>query len=299
MVASAVSASMIVCLLLAIGLLILSHKSAREGMSAQAGEPTIRRGNEIYTPLYCAMHDSLFRDQAKDSYECTLIQQGLSIDENAQVLQIGLNNGHKSGLFSSGGATVTGTDAAETMVGRARSLYPNVRFELVDVDEEGSLSRLPQQTHILLLDFEIYKHKDKARLFNRLHNSLVAGGKLALHTVDRDKFDPVLPGASVFLGVSPRKYVDNRITKSHVEFDTHSYTGSFNTLNKEGEYEFVEFISPKDGGSIVHNVTPLYMPKQKELVEIAKRAGFAVAGSAGLEEVGYEHHRIYFLEKAA
>ena len=59
-------------------------------------------------------------------------------------------------------------------------------------------------------------------------NWLMPGGKLIVHLVDRDKFDPILPPGNPLYIVSPQKYAKERITKTKITFNEFLYNSNFN-----------------------------------------------------------------------
>jgi len=56
---------------------------------------------------------------------------------------------------------------------------------------------------------------------------LTPGGFLAVHMVNREKFDPILPAGNPFTIVSPQKYAKKRITTTTVKFDEFEYKSNF------------------------------------------------------------------------
>ena len=69
---------------------------------------------------------------------------------------------------------------------------------------------------------------------------LEPGGWLALHLVDRNNFDPIIPAGDPFIMISPQNYAKKRITSSVVKFNNFKYRANFkldeeskrNELNK-------------------------------------------------------------------
>lgn len=287
---------LLLCVLIA---LYLTLKPTYEGLSNRTNKKFEElRDHEIYTPLYAAMHQTLFQDRDKDTFEGSAIAEAAGIAKTSRVVEVGCGAGNRLAEISKTGCTVIGIDRAGEMVKRAKKEHPSVSFFEDDVIEPRSLPGRGTFTHVLLLNFGIYRHEDKGRLFRQLRGLLAPGGKLAVHLVDRDRFDPIVPAASVFTGVSPQNYTEKRITRSHVVFDTHDYSANLETPSKGDKYTFVETITPKDGGTITQNRTVLHMPVQKHVLGTAKDMGFHLVNRLDLDKVGYRHNYIYILQKA-
>ena len=133
---------------------------------------------------------------------------------------------------------------------------------------------------------------------------LMPGGFLAVHIVNRDKFDPILPAGSPFGIISPQKYADKRITTTTVKFDKFEYKSKFVlkeevTSENEPNALLVETLKNNDNGNVRKNEHHLYMLTQAEILDIAKEAGFIIHSKIDLLKCQYESQYIYVLEKSS
>lgn len=93
------------------------------------------------------------------------------------VLDIGCGTGIKSRILADEGLAVHGTDFSPGMVATAREHYPNVRFDVLDIKDVGSM---PDQ-YDGILAFAVLLHLPKAEtpgVVRDLVDRLKPGGKL-------------------------------------------------------------------------------------------------------------------------
>ena len=286
-----------ICVVLA--LLLVTKYASREGMTNNSNSKFKQLvGNEIFTPHYVNMFDTLFRVSDKDNFEVVQLAKHAEIGKDSRVLDVGCSTGHRTALFQKITPSVKGVDSSVNMVKKAKQLYPSVDFTNDSIIEPSKLIDQQLYTHITMLYFEVYRYEDKHRLFRVLNGMLVPGGKIAVHLVDRTKFDPIVPAANPIQSVSPQDYVKTRITRSEVVFDTCSYVADLEEPVNGDAYTFIETITPKDGGKPTQNRHALHMPRQKDVLASASDAGFTVIGRFSLDPVGYYHNQVYILQKS-
>jgi hypothetical protein len=75
--------------------------------------------------------------------------------------------------------------------------------------------------------FTVYYVKDKRAFFRNCYQWLKPEGYLILHLVDRNHFDPIVPGGKPLFLVSPQTYAKERITNSLVKFMSFQYKSDF------------------------------------------------------------------------
>ena len=294
---SRLSPLLLVCIALAT-LLVVKH-ATREGMTdSPNSEFRQLTGNAIYTPQYVSMYDILFRVKEKDNFEVAQLAKFTKMGKDSRVLDVGCSTGHRTALLQKITPNVKGVDSSKNMIEKAKRLHPSLDLTVDNIVEPSKLVDQKLYTHITVLYFEVYRHKDKHRLFRTLNGMLVPGGKLAVHLVDRNKFDPIVPAANPIQSVSPQDYAEKRLTRSEVLFNTYSYVASLEVPSQGDDYTFVETITPKDGGKPIQNRHELHMPRQRDVLAAARDAGFTIVGRFSLEPVGYYHNQVYILQKA-
>ena len=288
---------LLICVIMA--MLLVMKYTTREGMT-NIPNPKFQQlvGDAIFTPQYVSIFDTLFRVQEKDNFEVAQVAKFTEMGKDSHVLDIGCSTGHRAALLQKVTSSVKGVDSSANMIKKAKRDYPSLDLVVDNIIEPSKLIDRKLYTHVTVLYFEVYRHKDKHRLFRILNGMLVPGGKLAVHLVDRNKFDPIVPAANPIQSVSPQDYAKKRLTRSEVLFNTCSYVASLEEPSHGDNYTFVETITPKDGGRPTQNRHALHMPRQKDVLAAARDAGFTITGRFSLEPVGYYHNQVYILQKA-
>jgi len=152
-------------------------------------------------------------------------------------------------------------------------------------------------THITCLYFTIYYIKNKNLFFKNCMHWLMPGGYLILHLVDRNNFDPIIPAGDPFMVVSPQKYADKRITSTVVKFDDFEYKANFDVVNDDDIAIFNEVFKDKKTGNIRKNEHKLYMLSQRDILSMAKDAGFILRSKIDMTKCQYADQYLYILQK--
>uniref|UniRef100_A0A6C0CP97 Methyltransferase type 11 domain-containing protein n=1 Tax=viral metagenome TaxID=1070528 RepID=A0A6C0CP97_9ZZZZ len=258
-----------------------------------SAEFIVKRGSEIYDDFYVNIYDNLLFNNIKNDYEIGKIMT-TKPGPNSVILDIGSGTGHHVGQLKKLGYNASGIDISPSMVKKAKENYPDCNFKVADVSKNINFQPA-SLTHILCLYFTIYMIKDKRHFFNNCSSWLIPGGYLILHLVDRDKFDPILPVADVFGGVDPQQYAKKRITNTVASFDTHDYKANFDI--KGDTAMFIETFKSKANGSVRKHEHKLFMQSQKEILAIAKDAGFILVSESEMKACKYNNQFIYILQK--
>ena len=115
------------------------------------------------------------------------------------------------------------------------------------------------------------------------------------HLVDRAKFDPIVPAANPIKFLSVQNHVKKRITSSVVKFNDFTYKANFNYLPKENLGIMKETFSNEN--TIRQQEHKLYMPTQKEILNIAMNTGFILLKKLEMKKINYDNQFIYVLQK--
>jgi len=254
-----------------------------------------KRGLDVYDAFYASVYDDLVYDAKKVRFELAEIQRATNMDTTtAVVLDIGSGTGHHCGALNASGYDVTGLDQSTAMVARAQKRFPGLDFRVGDAT--AAMTFPPESfTHILCLYFTIYYIEDKPAFFQNCYNWLKPGGYLALHLVNRNKFDPIIAAANPLTMVSPQKYAKERITKSVVKFRDAQYRAEFDYRPAEDYAEFDETFKSDATGHVRKNEHQLFMPSQRAILEMAQNAGFNLLGKIDMVVCQYEYQYIYLL----
>ena len=252
--------------------------------------------DNLYDDFYCSVYDQLLFDPQKNSFEVTELDKVADIDKKSNILDVGCGLGHHVEYYREKGVNVQGLDRSESMVKIAKRRYPKAKFKKGDVLE--SMIYRPQTfTHVFTLYFTIYYLENKQLYFKNVYDWLKPGGKLVIHLVNKELFDPILQAADPLLLVSPQKHAKKRITNSIVKFENFTYKANFD-LPKGGEVAtFKETFIDDSTRHIRKNEHRLYMEDQKTILGMAKKVGFLLQGRIDMVNCAYEYQYIYILQK--
>ena len=285
----------IVLLLLAVTFFKSYKKKNIEGFE-QNDKFLLKTGNEVYDDFYSDIYDHLVYSSIKDAYEVGEIINKTEPTEQSIILDIGCGTGHHVADLASKNYNVTGIDASESMIKRAKENYPEYDFMVGDALNSNNFN--PNSfTHILCLYFTIYYMKDKMVFFKNCMNWLKPGGYLVIHLVDRDMFDPILPPGNPLIMVSPQKYSEKRITSTSITFTDFKYNANFDFDNNNNMATFSEKFKFKDSGNIRKNDHKMYMPTHESIIQMAQEVGFIVQEQVDLIKIAYEYQYLYVLVK--
>jgi SAM-dependent methyltransferase len=275
--------------------LIFAFKGLKNGLKEgfqQNDSFVFKTGPDIYDDFYADIYDHLVFNNMKDEYEVGEIVNKTSPSSQSKVLDVGSGTGHHVAELASRNIDTVGIDISEAMVKKAKTNFPNYKFQLGDA-LNGSTFQANTFTHILCMYFTIYYFKDKAAFFKNAMNWLKPGGYLLLHLVDRDLFDPILPPGNPLVLVSPQKYAKDRITSTRVKFTDFTYAANFELDKTKNEAKFSEkFKNDGDGKSRKHEHI-MYMPELSDITDEAQGAGFILEGKIDLLHCQYEYQYVY------
>jgi len=178
----------------------------------------VYENDDIYNSFYADIYDELFIQPNKIEAEVDEIihitgaLNGSEKDtKNFKVCDLGCGRGHHvDQLKHKGVKSVIGCDKSDAMLKNARDLYPSSKFIKGDFMKPMLFSE--EEFNVLTcFYFTVYYVKDKRAFFRNCYNWLKPEGYLILHLVDRNHFDPVVPGGKPLFLVSPQKYAKERI----------------------------------------------------------------------------------------
>jgi ubiquinone/menaquinone biosynthesis C-methylase UbiE len=256
---------------------------------------------EIYDDYYVNIYDDLVFNKNKNDYEIGKLITATKPNNKSMFLDIGSGTGHHVSSLKAHGYKAIGIDISSSMIKKSKEIYPDLEFINADVLNH---SIFPEEkfTHITCFYFTLYYIQNKQKFFDNCMRWLVPGGFLAIHAVNRDKFDPILPAGNPFNIVSPQKYAKNRITSTTVKFDEFEYKSNFDiretVLNSDSPNAFmIETFKNNKNGNVRKNEHKLYMTTQSEILDIAKSVGFIIHAKVDLLPCQYESQYIYILQK--
>ena len=289
---------LIICILLILSTIYTTHRreTIKEGF-IQKDKFVIKEGPDVFDNFYVSVYDDLTFDALKNKFEVGEIMRAAAVNpKKAIVLDIGSSTGEHVNALVKKGCQAYGMDSSEEMVKLSKKKFPELNFKHAD-----ALTALayPSNSFTLIncLYFTIYYIKNKRTFFQNCYNWLMPGGYLALHLVNRDKFDPILNVADPLVMVSPQKYAKERITNSVIKFNDFQYKANFKLNKDDNTAEFDETLKDDATGKVRKNKHEFYMPTQKEVLALAKDMGFILKGRIDMVACQYEYQYIYLLYK--
>ena len=257
-----------------------------------------KENSELYDDFYVKYYDELMFNEDKNKFEIGNIIQASNLTTESRILDIGSGTGHHLFSFSELDIPGIGLDSSEAMVQYSKSIYPALEFQSGNV----MTKTYPRGafTHILCLYFTLYYIQDKKKLFSNTYKWLAPGGYLVIHLVNKYKFNPVIPKSNKFQNVDIQVLEDGRITKSMATLDKYKYLSHFMIKNKEDPEDnscmFEETFTDNFGKTRKNN-HKFFMESQKEILHIAKQAGFILSSKIDMSPIGYDNQFLYVLQK--
>lgn len=252
----------------------------------------VKKEEQLYDGFYANIYDKLFYAEFKTDYEIGEITKFFKTKQNELVLDIGSGTGHNVEKFRETKMEAIGLDKSDAMVKKAKENYPHNKYIKGNV-LQSNIFPMNKFNLITCLYFTIYYIQDKGLFFQNCYNWLKPNGVLVINLVNRDKFDPVIPPSSP-LFVNPQGVASKRITNSNVSFDNMKYKADFKLDGDIGN--FIEKFTDKKG-AVRENHHTLYMEKQSEILNMAKKMGFIYVAKIDLDVVEYNFQYLYVLKK--
>jgi len=249
----------------------------------------LKKDGKSYDDFYAQIYDKIHSSNPKK--ELAEILKITGADNNSRFLDVGSGTGATLSILAESGAKCIGIDKSEAMVSMAKEKCgPLVKHG--DVTEPIQFTR-NQFTHILCLNQTIYEIEDKHAFFTNCRYWLRNGGVLALHLVDKNRFNTVV--GKTFLLDNPQKYVKERITKSEKDFGDFTYFAKYDIQQKNAS-TFVETFTDARTKNVRQNERTLFMDSEEAVLKIAQQCGFSQHGKINMVSINDdEFQNIYVL----
>lgn len=297
--------SLMLGVILIILILANDNKTLKEGMSINPefkNKFVSKDNSDIFDDFYVSIYDDLVYNDIKNNYEIGEIIKKTSPTQKSIILDVGSGTGHHINSFKKMGFDCIGIEKSLAMIKQSKKNYPDINVKLGDVTKSMEFEA-NAFTHITCLYFTIYYIKEKLVFFTNCINWLKPGGYMILHLVNRELFDPILPGGDPFLIFSPQKYAKNRITTTNINFNDFIYKSQFNANSVNVNVFpndiviFKEVFKDKISENIRENNHKLYMTPHDEIIKLALSVGFIELSKISMTECQYENQYLYILQK--
>ena len=250
-----------------------------------------KQGNEIYDEFYTEIYNQLMLPDKRCTFEIDKIIEMTKPTPRSCFLDIGTGTGEISGNLTKKGFQVYALDSSEAMVKYVEKNHSSVQVKCGDARqainyEKGSFS------HILTTGFSVYLFKNKDEYFRNCYFWLKPGGYLIVHLVDREKFDPIIPGGRPPLLKDPQKYSPSRITDTVIDFIDFKYRGNYNFDNMDkNKVTLKETFTDELTKHVRQQETKLYMEDMDFILRRTSQAGFIPHGQVNLSHCCEDEHQ--------
>ena len=257
---------------------------------------TQKNNDNLYDDFYVNYYDNLFFNKSKNDFEIVNLIKNTNMNKKSYILDIGSGTGHHVSSLHAHKLSAIGIDKSNSMIIKSKNMYPTLNFKKSDA-LNSMLFFENTFTHIISLYFTIYYIKNKNLFFSNCFKWLMPGGFLAIHLVDRENFNPIVPASDLFYHASMQDYSDKRIDKSIVQFiDNNSYRSKFDYLPNEDLGIFKETFKSKQN-NVRNQEHTLYMPTHESILNVAKSIGFNLKNKIDMKDIRYNYQYIYILQK--
>ena len=272
----------------------------------------INYNNDCYDQYYCKFYDKIYLNEDKNNYEVNIVNEVLNKNKNI-ILDIGSGTGHHvNKLNNIENVDITGLDKSQSMVFKARNNFPDCKFNKGDILDYKDFD-YNSFTHILCLGLTVYHIKDKSLFFENCYNLLNFNGKLLLHLVDHENFEPYVIQNDKSIIYNPNNYIKKNITEMIVKIDGDNefYTkyellNKKDNLNKEKEHNvnqelpysmYREKFENFRTNYVRKNEINLFMTPIDEILKVAENKGFEFKKRYSMDEIYHFNQFLYCFVK--
>jgi SAM-dependent methyltransferase len=251
--------------------------------------------DQIYDEFYSEVYDDLNKPNRRIPYEIqSILKQTQSDTSNSRFLDIGSGTGGVVDALAKKGYEVVGLDKSKDMIEHAEQKYPSAQYVLGDVMEPLTFEKT-SFSHVLCLYHTIYQFSDKVAFFRNCHHWLKPGGYLVVHLVDRDHFDTTVPAAKNILFGSPRRFYEDRITDSVMNFKDFKYKVSYQFDKNTHHVAVLETFVDHETSNVRQNEQTLYMEEINDIITTANYCGFIPHGKIDLAPTTDDKYQFLYI----
>jgi len=233
-----------------------------------------KEGNDIYDDFYAEIYNQLMLPDKRCTFEIDKIVEMTAPSEKSTFLDIGSGTGEISGQLTKRGFDVYALDTSKSMIDYIEKNHPKVNGKCGNAQnpityEKGSFS------HILATGMSIYLFENKDEFLRNCFYWLKPGGYLIVHLVDREKFDPIVPGGKPPLLKNPQQYSSTRIDDTVIDFIDFKYRGKYDFSQLDNnKVKFIETFTDDLTKNVRQQETQYYMEPMNNILRQSSYTGF-------------------------
>jgi SAM-dependent methyltransferase len=292
----------------------LNCASVKEGFITESAANSSKyewlSNDDLFDDFYASVFTKLTQNDKLIQAETAICMEEFTKNTSKDqliILDAGCGIGIGTAAFAKQGVkNVVGIDKSQAMLRYAKgTTIPNttltdlekqdIEFRQFDIIGPGAAAAA-EFTDAVLLYFTVYYFRDLDTLFRNLALWVKPGGNLAIEVVNKYKFEPILDSSNPWVGFSPQKYSEDRLTKSKVVFDKFDYEAEFDL--EDPKAEFRETFRFKDGSTRRQKHT-LYMPNMPDIIKKAQNNGWTYTKYVDLMPVSFPYGYLLFFSRNA
>tara|TARA_Y100000591_G_C21835039_1_gene701956 strand:- start:158 stop:1138 length:981 start_codon:yes stop_codon:yes gene_type:complete len=266
----------------------------------------INYNNDCYDEYYCKFYDKIYLNQNKNNFEINIVKELLN-KKNNTILDIGSGTGHHVNFLNNiDNVKVIGLDKSQSMVVKAQSNFPDCEFYNGDILNYKDFD-YNSFSHILCLGLTFYHIQDKSQFFEVCYNLLNFNGKLLLHLVDHENFEPYVIQKDSTILYNPNNYMKKKITQMIVKIDNdNEFYTKYELLNKNKKDDlnqdlpysmYREKFENFNTNHVRKNEINLFMSPINEILKLAENKGFDFKKRYSMDEINHFNQFLYCFVK--
>ena len=250
---------------------------------------------DLYDDYYIDIYSVVYNKPTRYLYEIENLHKQMNLTKRSRVLDVGSGLGFHLNLLKGYQIPAMGLERSKDMIIKSKEFFPKIIVKHGDAMD--NLTFEPSSfTHIMCLFFTFYYLPDQEGFLRICNNWLEHNGYLALHLVDREKFNPIVPIDEITVKNPNHVNVKQVNAESLIRFNGFDYKSAFIKDYTNNSANLVETIT-KANGNIRKNRHQFNINTISHYEKLFKLCGFAVNSVIKLEDVGYYDQYIYVLKK--
>jgi SAM-dependent methyltransferase len=280
----------------------IKRKTVNEGFQ-QEDRFILKTNADAYDNFYGEIYDTLMLPKDRAHYEIqNVIQTVQPSKKHSIMLDVGSGTGDLIAHLRKLGYTAYGIDKSQAMVDIAHEKMQG-KDAIKCADIKDPMTYDPALfTHIFCMNFTIYEIDNKSAFFENCHYWLKNNGYLIIHLADKDQFNKIIPAGNPNVGKPIAVATDKRIKNTFIDFADFTYKSEYIPSTEDAkQMVHKETFTDKKTQNIRQNERTLQMESMKEIIDIARRAGFIPKGEFTMENapanIADKHQKIFILER--